>query len=302
VENQNPKSQKRTLASKKLEIPLDDFILSRQAMMCTPRTVSWYEFNLNKILTWFEGQGVTSPQAITSRHVRLLLGEMISKGYSDGYVHAYARVMRTFIRFMHKEKYIDELVTFDMPKLAQKQLRFYTKQEVGQIIQSCQDTRDRAFILLMVDSGLRLSEVIALNWGDVDVSTGIIKVVSGKGRKARIVLIGFNARRALLRYQGEVVLGDEKPVFQSRPGKRFTISGMRSWVLRIGKRAGIKLSPHALRRTFATLALKAGMNVFQLQGLLGHSSLEMTRRYVAMLDEDLVDAHKKHGPIDNLLG
>jgi len=72
-------------------------------------------------------------------------------------------------------------------------------------------------------------------------------------------------------------------------------------VLRLGNRAGIKLSPHALRRTFATLALKAGMNVFQLQGLLRHSSLEMTRRYVTMLDEDLVDAHKKHGPIDYLL-
>ena len=96
-------------------------------------------------------------------------------------------------------------------------------------------------------------------------------------------------------------MGDDNPVFQCGPGKRFTISGMRSWVLRIGKRAGIKLSPHALRRTFATLALKAGMNVFQLQGLLGHSSLEMTRRYVAMLDEDLVDAHKKHGPIDHFL-
>lgn len=98
-----------------------------------------------------------------------------------------------------------------------------------------------------------------------------------------------------------MILGDEKPVFQSESGRRFTVSGMRSWVLRMGKRAGIKLSPHALRRTFATLALKAGMNVFQLQGLLGHSSLKMTRRYVAMLDEDLVDAHKKHGSIDHLL-
>lgn len=302
MKNQNPKTQNRTLASKKFEIPLSDFILSRQAMLCTPRTIAWYEFNLNKILAWFEGQRVASPEEISSRHVRLLLGEMISKGYSDGYVHAYARVMRTFIRFMHKEKYIDELVTFDMPKLAQKQLRFYTKQEVAQIIESCKDKRDRALILLMVDSGLRLSETIALNWGDVDVNTGIIKVVCGKGRKARIVMIGFNARRALLKYQGEVVLGDEQPLFQSQLGQRFTVSGMRSWVLRIGDRAGIKLSPHALRRTFATLALKAGMNVFQLQGLLGHSSLEMTRRYVAMLDEDLIDAHKKHGPIDNLLG
>jgi site-specific recombinase XerD len=302
VEKQNSKPKKRTLASKNFNIPLSDFILSRQAMMCTPRTIAWYEFNLNKIIAWFDAHDVESPREITSRHVRMFLGEMISKGYSDSYVHAYARVLRTFTRFLHKEKYIDELVDFDMPKVAKKQLRFYSKQEVGQIIQACKDKRDRALILLMIDSGLRLSETIALNWGDVDVNTGVIKVVSGKGRKARMVMIGFNARRALLKYLGQVASGDEQPVFQSQSGKRFTVSGMRSWVLRIGKRAGIKLSPHALRRTFATLALKAGMNVFQLQGLLGHSSLEMTRRYVALLNEDLIDAHKKHGPIDHLLG
>jgi len=56
-----------------------------------------------------------------------------------------------------------------------------------------------------------------------------------------------------------------------------------------------------LRRTFATLSLRAGMDVFQLQALMGHSSLEMTRRYVSLLDEDLIQAHKKHGPIDNLI-
>jgi len=55
-----------------------------------------------------------------------------------------------------------------------------------------------------------------------------------------------------------------------------------------------------LRRTFATLSLRAGMDVFQLQALMGHSSLEMTRRYVSLLDEDLIKAHKKHGPIDHL--
>jgi site-specific recombinase XerD len=112
VKNQNPKTQNRTLASKKFEIPLSDFILSRQAMMCTPRTIAWYQFNLNKIITWFEVHEVESPAEVTSRHVRLLLGEMISKGYSDSYVHAVARVIRTFTRFMHKEKYIKELVRF----------------------------------------------------------------------------------------------------------------------------------------------------------------------------------------------
>ena len=62
-----------------------------------------------------------------------------------------------------------------------------------------------------------------------------------------------------------------------------------------------EFSAHALRRTFATLALKAGMNPLHLQGLLGHSSLEMTRRYVQMMDEDLVEAHRLYGPVDHAL-
>ena len=122
--------------------------------------------------------------------------------------------------------------------------------------------------------------MIKLNWAEEAVTTGIIKVVNCNGRKARIVLIGFNARWASLRYQGELV-----------------------WVMKISDWAGIKLFAHTPRRTFATLALEAGMNVVvQLQVLLGHSSLAMTHRYVAMLDEDSVDVHKKRRPIDNLLG
>ena len=92
----------------------------------------------------------------------------------------------------------------------------------------------------------------------------------------------------------------ESKQFQTRSGVIFTASGLRSWMLRMSERADIHISPHALRRTFATLSLRAGMNVIQLQGLLGHSSLEMTRHYIEMLEEDLVRAHKEHGPIDFL--
>lgn len=135
----------------------------------------------------------------------------------------------------------------------------------------------------------------------MDISSGIVRVEKGKGRKARSVVIGVHTRRALLKYRREVDSGDEKPLFQTRSGGRFTASGLRSWMLRISKRANIHISPHALRRTFATLSLRAGMNVIQLQGLLGHSTLEMTRHYVEMLEEDLVKAHREHGPIDNFI-
>lgn len=300
MENQYGKTQNRALASEKFSEPYLDFILSREAMMCTQRTISWYQFTLGKIISWLEDNYVDSPEKIKSRHVRGLLGEMASKGYADSYIHSYARVMKTFFRFMVQEEYISESIRIQMPKVAEKKLTVYNEVQVRQILRVCKDKRDRAFIQLMVDSGLRLSEVIALNWADVDVSNGIIRVLKGKGRKTRIVVVGVSTRRALLKYRGEVDSQDLKPLFQTITGGRFTPAGLRSWVLRIGKRAKIHVTPHALRRTFATLSLRAGMDVFQLQALMGHSSLEMTRRYVSLLDEDLIKAHKRYGPIDHL--
>jgi integrase len=177
----------------------------------------------------------------------------------------------------------------------------YNKEEIQKILKSCEDIRDKAFILLMVDSGLRKAEVISINWGDVDLSSGIVRVEKGKGRKARSVVIGVHTRRALLKYRSGIERIDDKPLFQTNSGKRFTPSGLRSWLLRMSKKPDIHITPHALRRTFATLSLRAGMNVIQLQGLLGYSTLEMTRHYVELLEEDLIQAHKEHGPIDSIL-
>ena len=73
--------------------------------------------------------------------------------------------------------------------------------------------------------------------------------------------------------------------------------GLRSVFVRLGKRAGIHITPHSLRRIFASVSVKAGINLLHLQGLLGHSSLEMTRRYVQILDDDLVEAHRAHDPL-----
>ena len=301
MESQVITIQNRALASKILDEAFLDFLLSRQAMMCTPQTIKFYKFTLGKVLIWFIDHGIDCPEKISSRDIRAFLGEMVGKKYSDTYINGYARAIRTFVKFLQKEKYIFDPIEMEIPKLAKKRLPVFGKVEIQNILKSCAtNKRDTAFILLMVDSGLRRAEVIALNWGDVDISSGIVRVEKGKGRKARSVVIGIHTRRALLKYRNEVDCTDLQPVFQTRGGGRFSEAGIRSWLLRISKRAGIHISPHALRRTFATLSLRAGMNVFQLQGLLGHSSLEMTRHYVEMLDEDLVKAHREHGPIDNL--
>lgn len=114
------------------------------------------------------------------------------------------------------------------------------------------------------------------------------------------MFIGAKTKRSLLKYRRAISHAPELPLFQTIRGDRLSANGLRSILIRRGKEVNLVVNPHMLRRTFATLSLKAGMNIVHLQGLLGHSSLEMTRRYVQMIDEDLETAHLDFGPIDSL--
>lgn len=293
--------QKWALASFALRDAYTDFILSRQAMLCSPKTLNWYTFTLGKVIEWWIENGITTPQEIEARHVRAYLSLMAGKGLADTYIHNHARAIRTLLKFFQTEKYITTPVTFQMPSMADKRLPCLSTEDVQKLLTDCQNPRDKAVILLMVDTGLRRAEVCALNWEDVEISNGLVRVVRGKGGKARSVVVGVSTRRALLAYRRKINPQPDQPLFQTKEAGRFTNNGLRSLLLRIGERAGVKVSPHALRRTFATMSLRAGMNLLHLQGLLGHSTIEMTRRYVQMVDDDLLEAHNTHGPIDNFL-
>jgi site-specific recombinase XerD len=262
--------QEWTLASVALLDAWTDFMLSRQAMNCTPATLEWYSHTAGKFLTWIEAQGVTGPEQVTARHVRAYLAQIQGK---DTTLHAHARAVRTLLRFWHREGYLPEQIRFDMPRLTKKRLPVLTAEQLGQIVKAC-NTRDRAIILFMADSGLRKSEVIRLNWPDVDMQSGLVHVRQGKGRKDRSAVIGATTRRVLLAYRRTLTNRDpgkgsrgDGPLFQTREGTRFAGDGFIQIFRRIEKRTGIHVTPHALRRTFTILSLRAGMDALHLQNL-----------------------------------
>lgn len=293
--------QKWAIASFILQDAYTDFILSRQAMLCSPNTIVFYHTTAGKFIQYLEENGVTKPEEVTARYIRAYLSLMVERGLSDSYINGHARAIKTMVRFWHKEKYIPEVPTFQMPTIAKKRLPVLSSNEVKIVLNACTNPRDKALILLLVDTGLRRAEFCALNWGNVDINSGVVRVERGKGGKARSVVVGVKTRRALLAYRRHVNHEDNRPLIQTKSGNRFTYSGLRSALLRIGKRANVQISPHALRRTFATLSLRAGMNLIQLQAIMGHSSLDMTRKYIQMLEEDIIEAHKEHGPIDTFI-
>jgi integrase/recombinase XerD len=287
-----------SLASLPLTDAYTDFILSRQAMNCTPVTMSFYKFTAGKFLEWIEGQNVTGPDQVTARHVRQFLAELAGRSLKDTTRHDYARAIRTLLRFWHAEGYTPQLITFEMPKLEKKRLLVLTAEQLRQILRAC-NVRDKAVILFMVDSGLRRAEVTRLNWADIDIQSGLVKVRLGKGKKDRSAVIGATTRRALLAYRNTLADRDGA-LFQTDEGTRFTPGGFIRIFQRLSKRTGIHVTAHALRRTFVILSLRNGMDVLHLQALGGWSSLDMVQHYAQMVDDDLLQAHKQHSPVDNL--
>jgi integrase/recombinase XerD len=278
-----------------------DFILSRQAALCAENTVKFYQYTAGLFVQWLQSKAVTSAAEVGARHVRSYLAELAGRGKSDGTLADHARGIRVMVRFWYAENYLPAEVTFTIPKVAKKRLPTLDADELDLVIHACDNPRDKALIMLMADSGLRRSEVIALSWGDVDISSGLVRVKRGKGGKARSVVIGAATRRALLAYRRTIIdTGEGAPMFQTRTGGRFTAKGFSQIFYKLRTKTGIHITPHAMRRTFAILSLRAGMSPLHLQALGGWEGLEMVKLYAQLVDDDLLASHKAHSPIDNL--
>ncbi|MGA2819912.1 MAG: site-specific integrase [Anaerolineales bacterium] len=159
------------------------------------------------------------------------------------------------------------------------------------------DVRQKAIVMLLVDSGVRAAELCGLNWGDLNPQTGQLMVRLGKGRKDRVTVIGAKTMRALLAYRRTLRQPPtpDSPMIRGRTGQRFTADWLSHLMRRLGIETGIHVTPHALRRTFALMSLRSGMDILSLQRLMGHADIAMTSHYVQMLDADLIAAHEQHG-------
>jgi integrase/recombinase XerC len=165
--------------------------------------------------------------------------------------------------------------------------------------------RNRAMLEIFYSSGLRLSELAGLDLIDLDFNQKLVKV-RGKGRKERIVPVGGPALKAVQEYLGKIgeirkdTSGDnfKKPLFLNARGERITTRSIARIVNEITSKSGIgrKISPHALRHTFATHLLNAGADLRSIQELLGHESLSTTQKYTAVNINRMMEIYDKAHP------
>jgi len=163
--------------------------------------------------------------------------------------------------------------------------------------------RDRAILEVIYSCGVRVSELVGLDWEDIDGGLELVRV-RGKGGKERLVPIGQKAVAAVDRYRERIAelcprrLRDERAVFLNRHGARLTTRSVARLVDYYVVASGIatKASPHALRHSFATHLLSAGADLRAIQELLGHSSLSTTQKYTHVNLDQLMSVYDKAHP------
>ena len=165
--------------------------------------------------------------------------------------------------------------------------------------------RDLAIIVTLLDSGLRAGELGRLDICDVNLDKGEVYISpfgsSQRKTKSRTAPIGKAARRVIWRYLSTArkEAGKDEPLFISEAGRRMDTNSIRCMLVDLGSKAGIvNVHPHRLRHTFAVEYLRNGGDVFTLQAILGHSSLDMVRRYVQLAQADTQTAHRRASPAD----
>ena len=196
---------------------------------------------------------------------------------------------------------------FKLPKAQRKTIDVLTDEEIRRLF-ACFDlrtmtgARNYAICALMLDSGLRLNEVVTLPIGAVHVSEGYA-IVDGKGNKQRLVPLGLQSKRALIRYMGRVPQGEQKaPLFVKDNLTPLQQSTVKDLFRKLKARAGIpRLRPHLLRHSFATRYLENGGDIYTLQQILGHTSLEMVKRYVHLIPQKTIVCFPQYSPLDNLM-
>jgi site-specific recombinase XerD len=310
---------------------INGFVLTKQTEGKSPRTVEFYAQNLNRFL-WYAQQKEWSDdiRTITEWDIRDFLSYVANETNRWGLkgngseparrkvthttVHNYFVVLANFFGWVVGEGLLQEDPTakIKVARPKNKVIKPYTREEISRMLAVCDKdyennakflgSRNRAIILVLLDSGVRLSELTGMKLQDLNTTNGNIRVM-GKGSKERIVRIGKVAQKSLWRYLIHRPKNGREELWLTEEDKPLSPKAVQDMNERLKKRAGVSGGGniHRFRHTFALNFLRVDKNVFNLQYLLGHNDLDMTRRYTSALGvEDALKAHEIASPADTM--
>jgi len=273
------------------------------------RTVQAYRRDLGRWAECMATKGVEQPGDATVQELREWVFELRDSGLAATSIRRAQSALRTYYGFLVAEDRVatDPTDRLESPRAGRPLPDFLTRQEVERLLDSPDPThvlywRDRAILEALYATGVRVSELVELGIGNLDLDEGFV-LVFGKGSRERLVPLGAPARRALTRYLREVrpVLdqGDGAGrVFLNARGRPIRRESIWRLVKEAARRSGLvrSISPHTLRHTFATHLVEGGADLAAVQELLGHVDIGTTQIYTHLDRERLRHIHRLHHP------
>jgi site-specific recombinase XerD len=289
------------------------------------KTCSEYGRMLALFSGWCKGKEITL-EVLKARQVGEYVGYLSTMlqskqgGKVSTHTVAYhVRVLKAFLRWCALDEDFEQYVKLpfvqkiENPRKELKIVETFSVEQVRELFAACEreisphlQQRNRAIVLLLLDTGIRAAELVGLHLDQVDVSPKDPHVrVFGKGDKWREIGLGARSRKELWRYIlhfREKERGKHEPLFLSHSCKALTIEGLADSIERLGKWAGIKgvrCSPHTFRHTFAVAFMRKNNDIYRLSKLMGHTSVSITENYLKSFSQ--VDLRKDiFSPLDEM--
>jgi len=276
----------------------------------SPHTIKAYK---NDILEFYEFLGKNYPKLMPEQCTKLVIRDFFSMLQNSqlrrSSVIRKIEAVRSFYKYMTMENLVEinPFITLLSPKRESRIPVFLSEDEVRKLFDIPEiNPRDRAMLELLYSCGLRISELVGLNAGDVDFISGLVRVW-GKGSRERVVPVGDVSLGAIKNYQraiqnmypaGTRAQEAARGLFLNKSGTRISQRGARKAISRWFKMAGFikKVSPHTLRHSFATHLLDRGCDLRSVQEMLGHKSLATTQIYTHVTAESLKRVYDKAHP------
>ena len=300
-----------------LQIPelAERFALQNRVEGKSLNTVRWYNEAIDLFTRWLSNEGIPlTVSAMNEDIMRRWIVSLQDKPGRGNHVKASAqtvnnrvRSIRAFANWLYHQGHTSchRLEKIKAPKFRKAEQEILTDEEIDRIRIAYDPrhflgARNNAIFTLMLDTGLRVNEVVTLRYRDVHFDQRYVKVV-GKGDRERVVPFGNACYQALAEYSRQRPEGCDREMFVQENGKVMGISALKSQTRRLAKLTGIeRLHPHLLRHTYATIFLLAGGQAHLLQQNLGHTGLGMVMHYVHLSARQQAIAGQAFSPLDHL--
>lgn len=274
----------------------------------SPNTLSAYALDLQKLSEFIEQRGISGIDHVQRKEILLFLSDLKRRALAASSTSRILSTLRTFFQFLIAEGILqqDPLAHIHSPRQAFRLPKVLHPAEVEALLnlpkgENPIGLRNDAMIELLYATGLRVSELVSLPMGAVNLESGYL-IAYGKGSKERLVPIGKCAREKLARYLGArpILLKTKSAtlLFINRSGKGMSRQAFWMQLKGYARKAGIRrsITPHMLRHSFASHLLEGGADLRSVQMLLGHADISTTQIYTHVAREQLKKTHRKTHP------